>query len=262
MSTFYEYKPDGSITGYLAQHTPRHADPYASTYEAASYPGPYYLEAHSPYGHYGYYGYPANAYQNGHGPVIAYGSWACPPMIPPHAHCGQELQENESETEEMDSDEHKDHDDDDGYHSEDLVEAGYGSNDSTYESGSSPQLARPFLAQSPHMPHPARYYPDVESIRKLHDMRGLLDHIQPDRLNNALAGPTFDVVEDGTNKVLAYQVPKKMMILLCGRSAITKHLRTLEREEVSRGYGKALQQEMRIPRGAASHVGFKIILAW
>jgi len=255
MATFYNYNKDGSVTGYLAEYVPAYVNPYSTYYRNAVYAPPQHMQAYnSPH----YYGFPMNICQNWPGPVVANGSHIYPPTMLPLASSTQEVQERDSDSERTGSDElYDENDDDDGYQSEELLDAGYGSNESTYDSCRSSLHAQPSLE-----PGAARFYPDVDNVRKLHDMHSLLDHIQPDRLHSALYGPAVDVVEDGTNKILAYQVPKKMLILMCGRPAIAKYLRTLERADAAEGYGDPLQQELRIPHGTASHVGFKIVLAW
>ncbi|KAF2688886.1 hypothetical protein K458DRAFT_251443, partial [Lentithecium fluviatile CBS 122367] len=111
-------------------------------------------------------------------------------------------------------------------------------------------------------PYVSLGYLDIEEVRKYKDMRALLNYIHPDRLRNALKGPMLDIVEDTTEHVLAWRVPKMMLILICGRPAITKFLRTLEREDGESSRGAPVQQELRIPRGTASHVGFRIMLSW
>lgn len=111
-----------------------------------------------------------------------------------------------------------------------------------------------------------RWYPELEVIRKYHDLCSLVYQISPERLNNSLHGPTLDIVEEHTLNILAYRVPKKMLILMCGRTAIAKFLRTLEREahdsDAPQGYGAPLVQELRIPRSSSSHIGFKILISW
>lgn len=105
-------------------------------------------------------------------------------------------------------------------------------------------------------------YPDTEKIRMFHDLHSLLPYIQPERLNNALNGSQVNIVEEGTEAVFAYKVPKKMLVLFCGRPAIQKFLRTLEREDNVNWRGGPRKQELRLPRGVANCIGVRIVVAW
>jgi hypothetical protein len=105
-------------------------------------------------------------------------------------------------------------------------------------------------------------YPDVESIRHLHCLHSLLGWILPERLHNSLYGPTLDIVEEGTRAPFAYRVPKKLLVLFIGRAVVSRYLRTLDRQDIENWEGYPTLQELIIPRGAANHVGFKILIAW
>lgn len=107
-----------------------------------------------------------------------------------------------------------------------------------------------------------RPYPDPEDIRHLHTLQSLLPYLQPERKMNALNGPVLDIVEQDTGVTLAYQVPKKMLVLFLGRKVVNKFIRTTHREDDVNWKGAPVCQEMNIPRGVASKAAMKALVAW
>ncbi|KAJ4289691.1 hypothetical protein N0V90_011020 [Kalmusia sp. IMI 367209] len=105
-------------------------------------------------------------------------------------------------------------------------------------------------------------YPDTDQIRNYLTLHTLLPWIQPERLRNAIEGPTLDILEEGTLHKFAVAVPKKMLVLFCGRKVIKKFLRTTAREDDENWTGDPVTQELRIPPGFANHIGVKIMVAW
>ena len=105
-------------------------------------------------------------------------------------------------------------------------------------------------------------YPDPELIRSYHNIHTLLPYIQPTRLYNAIAGPTLDIVEENTEHVFAFAVPKKMLVLFCGRKVINRFLRTLEREDDESLEGAKPKQLLQFPCNYANHIGVKIMINW
>ncbi|KAF1979242.1 hypothetical protein BU23DRAFT_642529 [Bimuria novae-zelandiae CBS 107.79] len=105
-------------------------------------------------------------------------------------------------------------------------------------------------------------YTDPELIRGYHTLHSLLPHIQPARLQNSHSGPTLDIVEEQTNHKFAIRVPKKMLVLFCGREMISRFIRTLERKDNENWKGGPLQQELRFPCRYTNHIGIKILISW
>ena len=254
MATFYEYGKDGSHRSYTVEGEPVPFNPHAGFFGAVPYPMP---QPAATYNTHGYYGYLVNAHGNWQGQPFANGHQTYPPSTPLRAPQQEEpegygfyyAEDNGGETEQQD---HMDEN-----RSEEFLEADYSAVDAGSELGIS------FPDEQPHVQFSApRWYPDIEPVRGLCDLRGLLQHIQPARLHRAIYGPALDIVEENTDKVFAHKVPKKMLVLMCGRPAILKYVRTIERTEVSPGNVVPLRQELRIPQGVASHIGFKIIIAW
>ncbi|KAG9195754.1 hypothetical protein G6011_00875 [Alternaria panax] len=107
-----------------------------------------------------------------------------------------------------------------------------------------------------------RPYPNPEDIRHLHTLQNLLPYLQPERKLNALDGPVVDIVEQDTGATIAYQVPKKMLVLFLGRKLVNKFIRTTQREDNSNWRGAPTCQVMALPKGAASQAAMKILIAW
>ncbi|KAL5436235.1 hypothetical protein PMIN07_006081 [Paraphaeosphaeria minitans] len=105
-------------------------------------------------------------------------------------------------------------------------------------------------------------YPDPELIRPYHTLHSLLRYLQPARLENSVYGPKVDIVEECTGHKFAAAVPKKMLVLFCGRSVLNRFLRTLEREDNENWQGGPVAQELRFPRHYTNHVGVKIVISW
>lgn len=57
---------------------------------------------------------------------------------------------------------------------------------------------------------------------------------------------------------LWHQVPKKLLVLFCGRDTVCRFLRTVGRGE----QGNPIKQELRVPSASAFHVGLKIMFTW
>jgi hypothetical protein len=107
-----------------------------------------------------------------------------------------------------------------------------------------------------------RPYPDPEQIRHLHTLHSLLPYLQPERKLNALKGPVIDIVEQDTGVKIAYQVPKKMLVLFLGRKVLNKYIRTTHREDDVNWNGAPTCQEMNLPRGVTSKAAMKALIAW
>ena len=107
-----------------------------------------------------------------------------------------------------------------------------------------------------------RPYTNPEYIRHLHCLLNLLPYLQPERKLNALNGPLVDIIEQDTGFALAYQVPKKMLVLFLGRKVVNKFIRTIHREDDENWKGAPTSQEMNLPRGVASQASMKILVAW
>jgi hypothetical protein len=105
-------------------------------------------------------------------------------------------------------------------------------------------------------------YTNPEYIRHLHSLQNLLPYLQPERKLNALNGPVVDIIEQDTGFALAYQVPKKMLVLFLGRKVVNKFIRTIHREDDENWKGAPTSQEMNLPKGVASQASMKILVAW
>jgi hypothetical protein len=71
-----------------------------------------------------------------------------------------------------------------------------------------------------------------------------------------------DIIEQDTGFALAYQVPKKMLVLFLGRKVVNKFIRTIHREDDENWKGAPTSQEMNLPKGVASQASMKILVAW
>ena len=109
------------------------------------------------------------------------------------------------------------------------------------------------------MPRP---YSNPEDVRHLHTLQSLLPYLQPERKLNALNGLVVDIVEQDTGVVLAYQVPKKMLVLFLGRRVVNRFIRTIHREDDENWRGAPVCQEMNLPRGVSSQAAMKALIAW
>ncbi|KAI2485414.1 hypothetical protein Ptr902_04354 [Pyrenophora tritici-repentis] len=106
-----------------------------------------------------------------------------------------------------------------------------------------------------------RWYPDPEEIRRLYALQDLLPFLQPERKLSALEGPFLDIIEEGTGAELAWQVPKKLLVLFLGHKVVNRFICTFYRDDVS-SHGDPMAQEMILPRGSASEVGLRTLLRW
>jgi hypothetical protein len=119
-------------------------------------------------------------------------------------------------------------------------------------------------------------YPNPDDIRESVDLIGLARAIPISRRQNALSGAGLDVLEErieervaertvnGTapSTIMFYNVPKKALILFCGRKKVSRLLRTIEREDNKNWVSKPTQQQLRVPQGSCNHVGLKIFVSW
>lgn len=105
-------------------------------------------------------------------------------------------------------------------------------------------------------------YPDPEHIRHFHTLHSILPYIQPERKLNTLNGPTLDIIEQDTSIILAYAVPKKLLILFLGRKIVNKFLKTLERKGNTHWSGPPVLQQLSLPRRKASKCAIRILIAW
>ena len=138
-----------------------------------------------------------------------------------------------------------------------------GDEGSSYTASSSPKASHTLgwagWASQSGVPRP---YTNPEYIRHLHSLLNLLPYLQPERKLNALNGPVVDIIEQDTGFALAYQVPKKMLVLFLGRKVVNKFIRTVHREDDENWKGAPTSQEMNLPRGVASQASVKILVAW
>ncbi len=107
-----------------------------------------------------------------------------------------------------------------------------------------------------------RPYPNPDHIRHLHTLHSLLPYIQPERRLNALKGPAMDIVEQDSGVVLAYAVPKKLLVLFLGRKVVNKFVKTIEREDNENWCGRPVVQQLLLPRYKSSKVAAKALVAW
>lgn len=222
MSVYYQYNPDGSVTGYTIRPAPYSA----SLHSYATFTG-----VHSTLI------YPASSYRTWSGSHENSVSFAT---------CDRPATSEGNPAERWDED-----------------EGGVSERDgqSVWHSGHT--VSEPDC-MSPAEKHcrSFRAYPDIETVRAGRDIHSLLSWIQPERLRNAPYGPVLDIVEHETGAVFARKVSKKMLILFCGRHAISKFLKTLERKDNENWKGPPTVQQLILPRGIATHIGIKIMLAW
>lgn len=116
--------------------------------------------------------------------------------------------------------------------------------------------------QAPQFPQRDFSFPNPERIRRFHTLHALLPHLDPARRLAARDGKVVDVLEQDTNRVFAWQVPKKMLILYLGRSVVNKYIRTLQRADDIRWHGPPVLQELHLPLNVSSQVAWKILLSW
>jgi hypothetical protein len=138
-----------------------------------------------------------------------------------------------------------------------------GDEGSSYTAGPSPEASHTLgwagWASQSGVPRP---YTNPEYIRHLHSLQNLLPYLQPERKLNALNGPVVDIIEQDTGFALAYQVPKKMLVLFLGRKVVNKFIRTIHREDDENWKGAPTSQVMNLPRGVTSQASMKILVAW
>ncbi|EMD87569.1 hypothetical protein COCC4DRAFT_192868 [Bipolaris maydis ATCC 48331] len=108
----------------------------------------------------------------------------------------------------------------------------------------------------------AHPYPNPEDIRHMHTLHSLLPYLQPERKLNALHGPAVDIIEQDTGVVLAYQVPKKLLVLFLGRRVVNKYIRTVQRQDGKSSSEQPTYQEMNLPRGKSSKAAMRVLIAW
>lgn len=107
-----------------------------------------------------------------------------------------------------------------------------------------------------------RTYPDPEHIRHLYSLHNMLPHIQPERKLNSLNGMLMDIVEQDTGVVLAYSVPKKLLVLFLGRQIVNKFVKTVKRQDNVNWQGPATSQILSLPGGQTSKAALKILVSW
>jgi hypothetical protein len=110
---------------------------------------------------------------------------------------------------------------------------------------------------SPHHP-----YPDPEHIRHLHTLQSLLPHIDPARKMRSTQGPTVNVIEQDTNTVFAFAVPKKLLVLFFGRRKVTQFIKTVGLRDMNRSDHQNNIQQLCIPPRISSSSAFKILVSW
>ncbi|KAF2269061.1 hypothetical protein CC78DRAFT_540494 [Lojkania enalia] len=98
-------------------------------------------------------------------------------------------------------------------------------------------------------------YASLDEVRKHSNLYGFAKSLPLDRLNNSLRGKKVDIIEDESGNVFLRRVPKKMLVLFCGRPAISRVLRTLSTEDKS-------EQQILVPPSSTNHVGLKILVSW
>ncbi|KAI8943714.1 hypothetical protein NX059_001694 [Plenodomus lindquistii] len=105
-------------------------------------------------------------------------------------------------------------------------------------------------------------YPDPELIRHQFTLYSLLPYIQPERKLNAFDGIRMDIVEQDTGVVLADDIPKKLLVLFLGRKVVNKFIETIRRVDNINWKGPPTRQMLFVPRGHASRVSMRILVAW
>ncbi|KAF2655756.1 hypothetical protein K491DRAFT_716044 [Lophiostoma macrostomum CBS 122681] len=119
-------------------------------------------------------------------------------------------------------------------------------------------------------------YPNPDDIRADTDLMGIACAIPLSRRQNALSGKGLNVLEERIEErvaertvngippstILFHNLPKKALILFCGRKTVSRFLRTLEREDNENWIGLPTRQQLRVPPGSCNFVGLLIFLDW
>jgi hypothetical protein len=137
----------------------------------------------------------------------------------------------------------------------------YGPYNSYWPFPASHPYHEPSLYQANGMHPQQSSYAHPEGARPHHTLLGLLRQINPRWAMNAIQGPRLDIVEQDTSRVLAYAVPKRMLLLFLGRHMVEKFpirdLKVENHETWRRG-----SQQWCIPRNKSSRSALKVIVAW
>jgi hypothetical protein len=104
--------------------------------------------------------------------------------------------------------------------------------------------------------------PDPEHIRHLHTLHSLLSWIHPERRMQALGGAAVDIVEQDTGTILAYNIPKKLLVLFLGRDVVSKFIMTVGVVDDDYSGIRHRIQKILIPRGISSKSAMRVLLSW
>jgi hypothetical protein len=104
--------------------------------------------------------------------------------------------------------------------------------------------------------------PDPEHIRHLHTLHSLLSWIHPERRMQALGGAAVDIVEQDTGTILAYNIPKKLLVLFLGRDVVSKFIMTVGIVDDDYLGVRHRIQKLLIPRGISSKSAMRVLLSW
>ena len=116
-----------------------------------------------------------------------------------------------------------------------------------------------YVQLPPHLPD---FYPDIEPIRKFHDLHSLAQKIGHARLVESLKAPFIDIVESETEHVFAKQVPKTMLFLFCGRAVIYRYLKDIKTDDDQKPSDGESRQALYMPPKTFGHAGFSLMLTW
>lgn len=99
------------------------------------------------------------------------------------------------------------------------------------------------------------------NLRQGKSLYEIYQETSPNRLKNATQkghSPLVDFVDDGTERVLLRNGPKRILEIFLGRSVLAEFVCVLEQSK----HGAPILDEVRLPRFPESHAALKIMVAW
>ncbi|KAF2734199.1 hypothetical protein EJ04DRAFT_564478 [Polyplosphaeria fusca] len=98
-------------------------------------------------------------------------------------------------------------------------------------------------------------YQNVDELRTRSNLYEFATALDPSRRNNAILGLHIDIIDGISGHMIMPKVPKKLLMLFCGRDVLNPFLKTLSRYEKS-------AQQLRVPQSVAMQYGFHAVIGW
>jgi hypothetical protein len=100
----------------------------------------------------------------------------------------------------------------------------------------------------------------VDDFRRGKSLYQIYQMTNPYQLTDAIRRkrPLVDFVEEGSERVLLRDVPKKMLEIFLGPQVLSEFICALEVD----ASGEPIREEIRVPQFSTSHIALKIMVAW